>query len=161
MPDRRLPTWSAVVIGLLVGALLGATLLLLRERSWRDDWHTDRQRAVDTLLAEMAADTAFVDPLPAVGSTPIASGEPIDQGRSNALVMATERAAPAVVTITVTQRVAVRDPRMHFFDRFFRFSRCFWFYWSLFRRFFWSRCIDVNCLFFTRHWFDCYHSWFC
>ena len=118
MPDRRLPTWSAVAIGLLVGFLLGAVLLLVRERSWRDDWEADRQAAIDAVLAEMAADSARVAGLPP--ATEVSVMRPtIDAQRGNAIVSATERAAPAVATITVTNRVAVRDPRLNFFDFFY------------------------------------------
>ncbi len=115
MHDRRLPTWSAAVIGLLAGALLGALLLLARERMWRNDWAADRQAAVDALMAEMAADTVTAA-VPV--SVPVVQ-ESIDALRGNAIVAATERVAPAVVTITVTQRVAVRDQRLTFFDFFY------------------------------------------
>ncbi len=122
MSRGRLPTWSALVIGLLAGALLGAVLLLARERAWRGDWEQERDAAVAQLLAEMAADSAVV-----AGQEQRAGPETevppprelIGEQRENAIVRATERVAPAVVTITVTQRVAVRDPRARFFEFFF------------------------------------------
>jgi serine protease Do len=114
---QRLPTWSAVVMGLLAGALLGVVLLLVRERGWRRDLAAEQQRAIEALLAEAGADSArdtlSTEP-PAVAPT-----QTIAADRSNAIVMATQRVAPAVVTITVTHRVAVRDPRLSFFDFFY------------------------------------------
>ncbi len=115
-----MPNWSAVIIGLLAGALLGATMLLVRERSIRDDWQSYRQQAMEALLVEMAADTAQIAQAPPrVATTPIQAGDPIGLERRNAIVAATERAAPTVVTITVTQRVAMRNPHKLFFDRFY------------------------------------------
>jgi serine protease Do len=126
MTGRRLPNWSAGVIGLLIGALLGVILLLGRERAWRDDWEQERDAAIAQLLTEMAADSAVVagqqrpdSPPPARDSRPLAPGELIAYQRENAIVRATERVAPAVVTVTITQRVAVRDPRVSFFEFFF------------------------------------------
>jgi serine protease Do len=118
MSDRRLPTWSAVVIGLLTGALLGAGLLLVRERTWRDDWHTERQRAIDQLLAEIAADSSLAAAPLAEAAPDRDAGPVVAEQRGNAIVAATQRAAPAVVTVTVTQRVAARDPRLRYFDFF-------------------------------------------
>ena len=81
MYERRLPTWSAVAIGLLAGALLGALLLLVRERTWRGDWEAERQAAIEQLLAEVAVDSAVVaglqapppaEPLPTITALAIA-----------------------------------------------------------------------------------------
>jgi len=126
MHDRRLATGSAAVIGLLVGALLGVVFLLIRERSWRDDWDTQRQAAIDALLAEAAGDTAHAAAAtgPAAANAQAAGGprDPADvlaDQRENAIVLATRKVAPTVVTITVTQRIAVRDPRVTFFDFFY------------------------------------------
>lgn len=113
MSGRHLPTWSAVVIGLMAGALLGLVLLLVRERDRSDDLITAREQALDALLAEVSADTAAVvdEGMPAVVQ------ESITGQRGNAIVAATEKVAPAVVTVTVTSRVAVRQQRS-FFDFF-------------------------------------------
>jgi serine protease Do len=120
---RRWPAWTAGVIGLLAGALLGALLLLGRERAWRGDWEQERAEAIARLLTEMAADSAVVAEAQeradqAAAAAPD-SRDLIGAQRENAIVRATERVAPAVVTITVTQRVAVRDPRARFFEFFF------------------------------------------
>ncbi|HOX25317.1 MAG TPA: trypsin-like peptidase domain-containing protein [Candidatus Krumholzibacteria bacterium] len=119
MPDRRVSTWSAAVIGLLAGALLGALFLLVRERSWRHDWESQRQAAIDRLLADAARDTVRV--VEAGGQSEPAEGTAaaIDRQRANAIVAATRQVAPTVVTVTVSQRVAVRDPRLTFFDFFY------------------------------------------
>ena len=104
-------------MGLLAGALLGVVLLLVRERDWRRDLATEQQRAIEALLAEAGADSARDTILtgPPAGVAP----RTIAADRGNAIVTATERVAPAVVTITVTHRVAVRDPRLSFFDFFY------------------------------------------
>ena len=115
MNARRLPGPSAVAIGLLAGALLGALLLFWRERNWREDFQAQQQAAVSALLAEMAADSLAA----AAAPSPAAVTAAVDRHRDNAIVWATEKAAPAVVTVTVTQRVTVRDPRVGFFDFFF------------------------------------------
>jgi serine protease Do len=114
MLDRRQPAWTAVVAGLLLGALLGVLILLWRERAWRQDYLSERQAAIEALLAEIAADTSG-----SRASAVVPPAEVVTYQRENAIVAATERVAPAVVTITVNQRVAVRDPRLSFFDFFF------------------------------------------
>jgi serine protease Do len=114
MLDRRQPAWTAVVAGLLLGALLGVLILLWRERAWRQDYVFERQAAIEALLAEIAADTSG-----SRASAVVPPTEVVTYQRENAIVAATEKAAPAVVTITVNQRVAVRDPRLRFFDFFF------------------------------------------
>ncbi len=116
---RHPPTWSAFVIGALAGALLGVVLLLVRERGQRDELIAEaRDRAIEELLAEAGPDTMPEEtPVTTAGSTrPLE--EQIADERNNAIVRATERVAPAVVTITVTSQVAVRDPRLSFFDFF-------------------------------------------
>ncbi|MBD3220243.1 trypsin-like serine protease [bacterium] len=116
---RRPPTWSAFVIGALAGALLGAVLLLVRERGQRDELIAEaRDRAIEELLAEAGPDTAPAgSPVDEPGTIrPL--DERIADERHNAIVRATERVAPAVVTITVTSQVAIRDPRLSFFDFF-------------------------------------------
>ena len=113
MGGRHLPTWSAVVIGLMAGALLGVVLLLVRERDRSDDLVASREQAIEALLAEVAADSSASG-----GNAVNQTGDDlISSGRSNAIVEATERVAPAVVTVTVTSQVAVRQQRS-FFDFF-------------------------------------------
>jgi len=114
MLDRRQPAWTAVVAGLLLGALLGVLILLWRERAWRQDYVSERQAAIEALLAEIAADTSG-SRVAAV----VSPAEVVTYQRENAIVAATEKVAPAVVTVTVNQRVAVRDPRLNFFEFFF------------------------------------------
>ncbi len=116
MASGRPRSWTAPIVGILIGALLGSLFLLWRERAWRDDYVAERQAAIEALLAEIAADTTRAAPT-SPPSTPVQ--ELITAHRDNAIVRATQRAAPAVVSITVTHRVAVRDPRVAFFEYFF------------------------------------------
>jgi serine protease Do len=115
MGPSRTTNWSAPIVGILIGALLGSLFLLWRERAWRDDYVAERQAAIEALLAEIAADTTR-----AVIGAPVPNGsDAVTAQRENAIVAATQKVAPTVVSVTVTHRVAVRDPRVTFFDFFF------------------------------------------
>jgi serine protease Do len=118
MQGRQFHGVSAVVIGLLAGALLGALFLVWYEWSRRDDFQAQQQALIAALLAEIAADSVTVASAQNQASLQSASIDLVHQ-RQNAIVTATEKAAPAVVTITVTQHIAMRDPRLSFFDFFF------------------------------------------
>jgi len=121
MEERRLPTWTGTVIGLLVGALIGSLLLLGRERASRDDWWND-MAAREAYLDSLAATVVVGDTTATEAGRPAAAGGEdavVSASRRNAIVRATEQAAPAVVSITVTHRQAVRHPHAAFWERYF------------------------------------------
>ena len=105
--------WWPVLTGLLLGIVLGMLLLGLRYGSpWR--WPASARPggagtgAPDTVVVkekvkdQAAADDDAADPT---------------ADRHNAIVRATHAVAPAVVSINVVQRQAVRDPSMEFWER--------------------------------------------
>ncbi len=111
---NRAPGWTAVVIGLLAGMLLAAVWLLgARYGPAVTAGHAPPETVVVRQEVPVARDTAAVRP---------DAGGLADQ-RRNAIVRATEKVAPAVVSInaiqhrTVTRSVVPRG--MEFWDRFF------------------------------------------
>ncbi len=113
MSLRRLPAWTGVVIGLLAGALIGALLLLVNERTLRGRWESslaEREAALRDLVA--AGDTSQTED---AGTRTTG----LESSRRNAIVAATEKVAPAVVSITARQRQAINDPRLQFWERYF------------------------------------------
>jgi serine protease Do len=109
----RLPVWTGVVIGLLAGALIGALLLLVNEHTLRSQWEkslASRERALHELV-DANEGTTSPDPHGQTGAPALS--------RRNAIVIATEKVAPAVVSISARQRQAVTDPRLEFWQRYF------------------------------------------
>ena len=101
----RAPVWTGVVIGMLAGMLLGAV------------WLLGRQSVEPVGYRSAAPDTVVVREIQQIGP------EAVESGRRNAIVQATEKVAPAVVSINaIDTRVVSRAvvPRgMEFFERFF------------------------------------------
>jgi len=101
---RKAPVWTGIVIGLLFGLLLGSAFLLGR-------------RTVAPATVADGRDTVVVR------EVPVGSPAAIEQGRRNAIVTATERVAPTVVSInaiqhrTVTRTLAPRG--WEYFERFY------------------------------------------
>jgi len=108
--------WAGALLGLLVGVALGALILILRPDS--------------PLLPE--GDPGEGDPVPQHAGQDVdvtrpadadtdavndGIGEDLGGDRSNAIVRATKRVAPAVVSINVVQQQAVRDPGMIMWER--------------------------------------------
>ncbi len=114
MSGPRLPIWTGIVMGLLLGALTGTLLLLVRARNAGPPAY---QAATE--FPPTAVDTALTVAPP--GTTAAANPsfyDPVAGSRRNAIVLATRKVAPAVVSISVTQQHAVTDPRLEFFNRF-------------------------------------------
>ena len=80
---RGVPVWTAVVIGILFGMLLGAAWLL-----------GGRFAVADRPLIPGGRDTVVVREVVPAGGT----GEALSTGRRNAVVLATEKVASAVVS---------------------------------------------------------------
>ena len=112
--------WTGVLLGLLVGVALGGILLATRSDSLflrgggRDSTDHDRHSAISPVGSETS-------PAPAgtlnAGPVPESSSDSLADERGNAIVQATRRVAPAVVSINVVQQQAVRDPSMEFWER--------------------------------------------
>ncbi len=112
--------WAGVLLGLLVGVALGGILLATRSDSLflrgGDRDRTDHDR--HSVISPVGSETS---PAPAgtlnAGPVPESSSESLADERGNAIVQATRRVAPAVVSINVVQQQAVRDPSMEFWER--------------------------------------------
>ncbi|MCP4572309.1 MAG: trypsin-like serine protease [bacterium] len=100
-------TWWGAITGLLLGVVLGVTLLLVRdELPWRGEPVTGDA----TAAAETAAVATTTDRAATIADS-------LQFERDNAIVRATRMVAPAVVSISVIQLQATRDPRQEFFQR--------------------------------------------
>jgi serine protease Do len=125
---RGAPGWTGIVIGLLCGALLGALLVIVRDRTAGD---ADREFRDDELVdvalpEESVTSTRSSAPQPAVQETvslamadvvPVPRQDGVTTSRRSAIVAATEQVAPAVVSINVIAQQAVRDPFAEFWER--------------------------------------------
>jgi len=120
---RGAPTWTGVVIGLLFGALVGAVLLIVRDRTTGltvPGLSSSKQsvEVVETPGSPVAAsespglDAAARDTAPAVPPVETAAAS-----RRNAIVLATEKVSPAVVSINVIAQQTVRHPFAEFWER--------------------------------------------
>ena len=104
---NRAPVWTGIVIGVLFGLLLGAAYLI----GWRS-----APRAQGA--GEAVRDTIVVREIVESGSS-----DGVESGRRNAIVRATERVSPAVVSInairhrTVTRSLVPRG--WEYFERFY------------------------------------------
>ena len=100
--------WWPVLAGLLLGVLVGVGLLGVR---FGAPWRWPQGHLADSLRG--GRDTVIVREVP-VDAEP---DEDPGLSRGNAIVRATREVAPAVVSINVVQRQAVRDPSMEFWER--------------------------------------------
>jgi len=105
--------WGGILAGLLLGAAVGFVLLGLRfGMPWSPAVTGGGQEAVQP---DAGGDTTAA---PAAGHEVAAAVDTdLNGGRTNAIVRATHKAAPAVVSINVVQRQSVRDPTMEFWER--------------------------------------------
>ncbi len=120
MRSGRPPLWTGLVIGLLAGLALGLGWLLLRERE---------ARAGDaaTAVAAPAPPGQTVGPAAAgvAAAAPVAAVAPVDEAlhgsRRNAIVRATERVSPAVVSLNVIHHRTYRThaPGLEFWEYYF------------------------------------------
>jgi serine protease Do len=97
--------WLPVLSGLMLGIVVGVVLIGLRFGS---PWNWPRPQWSDSsaVTSTDTVDAADTEPVEDPGT-----------GRSNAIVRATRSVAPAVVSINVVQKQAVRDPSMEFWER--------------------------------------------
>ncbi len=105
--------WWPVLTGLLLGIVLGMLLLGLRYGS---PWRWPAAARTDGSTGQ-APDTVVVNEEPQEKPAAADTAEDPTTGRHNAIVLATREVAPAVVSINVVQRQAVRDPSMEFWER--------------------------------------------
>jgi len=112
--------WAGALLGLLVGVALGGILLATRSDSpflQEDDGDRsdhDLHSVISPVGSETstaAAGTSRAEPVPE------STTEALADERGNAIVQATRRVAPAVVSINVVQPQPVRDPSMEFLER--------------------------------------------
>ncbi|RKZ10380.1 hypothetical protein DRQ50_14485 [bacterium] len=105
------PSWWGAITGLLLGAALGGALLLVRG----GDSDTGNQPGNGTQPPVTVPDSAGGDTL----TSPVPGGgvDDLMGDRANAIVLATRRVAPAVVSINVIQQQAVRNPNMEMLER--------------------------------------------
>ena len=97
-------TWWGAITGLLLGAVLGGALLLVRGGGLRGPALDEGPAAVETGALPVAADTAVT----------VSGDSTIGDDRGNALVHATQLVAPAVVSLTVLQQQTVRSPKVEY-----------------------------------------------
>ncbi len=114
MSLRSVPAWTGIAIGLLTGALLACGLLLWQERS-RTETPALPISHLDTANAVVAD---HPDPTGVGTEITQAVDDQISDSRDNAIVRATQKASPAVVSINVTQQQTVQRPNMELLERF-------------------------------------------
>ena len=132
MSPRGAPAWTGIVIGLLLGLVLGGGWLLLRERGENAAGraHAQTVAASDSGAAAGAETTAAgggAGGAEAAGDggradRAAAAGAELESSRRTAIVRATERVAPAVVSVNVVQHQTIRQgapPGFEYFDQFF------------------------------------------
>ncbi len=112
--------WAGALLGLLVGVALGGILLatrsdspFLRGSGQDQGGHENHVELAPVGSESSPADSGAINPAP----IPESSTGGLDDERGNAIVRATRRVAPAVVSINVIQQQAVRDPSMAFLER--------------------------------------------
>ena len=102
--------WWGAALGLLLGAVLGAGLLLYRGGA--PQWvEVEEGPAAGATTSVPAPDTAAAE------AAAVAGDDGLRAGRDNAIVRATERAAPAVVSVNVRQQQQVRNPSLELWER--------------------------------------------
>ena len=103
--------WTGIVAGLLLGAVLGGVLLGVRFGYFPLSWVAppgQGQASVQNHTAAGASDSTAAGPVREPGT----SGEDLAGQRVNAIVLATQEVAPAVVSINVLQAQSVHSPGM-------------------------------------------------
>jgi serine protease Do len=113
------PIWTGVVIGLLLGLLLGSFWLVMRERQTAPALAAGPAAAVPDSEVSRAAPVVVLPPASAGGD----SDSALRQGRRTAIVAATEKVAPTVVSINVIEHRTVRrsmaPPGFEMWERFY------------------------------------------
>lgn len=108
--------WSGIVAGLVAGAVLGAVLLGFRFGYL--SWNGGEARSGGSGPAVQAADSTLGPGADALEMAEAdADGGGLASQRSNAIVLATRKVAPAVVSINVLQAQSVRSPSMDLWVR--------------------------------------------
>jgi serine protease Do len=109
--------WSGIAAGLLLGAVLGGVLLGVRFG------YLPWGRNAGDNGANLIVQQQPAAPGNSAETAPISAGDTTDPGqelsgqRSNAIVLATRKVAPAVVSINVLQAQSVRSPSMDLWMR--------------------------------------------
>ena len=112
--------WTGVLLGLLAGVALGGILLATRSDSLflrggdRDDTGHDNHSVIAPVGSESSQAPAGSS---SVEQVPESAAGALGAERGNAIVQATRKVAPAVVSINVVQQQSVRDPSMQFLER--------------------------------------------
>jgi len=112
--------WTGVLLGLLVGVALGGILLATRSDSLflrgggGDRTGHDNHSVIAPVGSESSQAPAGSS---SVEQVPESATGALGAERGNAIVQATRKVAPAVVSINVVQQQSVRDPSMQFLER--------------------------------------------
>jgi len=115
--NRVAPGWTGVVIGLLVGLLVGSIWLFLRERGVNTELYAEQPPASVFEQVEEVGGGETPSQFTSVSENETDLG--ISAGRRTALVRATERVAPAVVSINVIEHRIYRDRYWEYWERHF------------------------------------------
>lgn len=108
--------WMVIAFGLVLGAMLGGGLLLHRSGTsvWPFGADTTGITPTDSILEPSTTlDSAAIGQEDPVGDTT----DDLTTHRTNAIVRATQKVAPAVVSINVIQQQATRNASMEFMER--------------------------------------------